>query len=597
MTSLLKYLKPYRVPVLLVLLMTLASTMMELFLPTLMADIVDVGIVNGDLPFIWKTGGLMAICSALAAVSTIIVSYFSNRVSVGFAKDIRRAIFVRVENFSLQEFDDIGTASLITRTTNDVKQLQDVVNMILRVMTRAPLMLAGGIVLAVSRDAVLSLIFLVALPILVGGIYFISRKAIPLFGLLQLRTDRLNLLLREVLNGIRVVRTFNRVEYEKQRFQEANVEYRDMGIRVGKIMSVVFPIMMITMSFTNVAIVWFGAIRIDQGMMQVGNLMAFLQYAMMILISLIMMSMALIAIPRAEASAKRINEVLLVQSSEQAGEKNRREIELKDTGYGDTDVDALKGASAQMSGTGYIEFKDVAFYYRGAEKAAIEHISFTAKPGQTTAIIGSTGSGKTTLVQLILRFYETNRGKILIGGKDIRDMNLEELRKKIAYVPQKSTLFSGTIAENIRFGKEDATEDEIVDALETAQALEFVREKEEGIHAALSQGGGNLSGGQKQRLSIARALVRKPQIYIFDDSFSALDYKTDARLRRALSRYTENATVITVTQRVSTVIDAEQIIVLDDGKIVGIGNHQCLLDTCQIYREIVISQQLEEESA
>ncbi|MDQ0164907.1 ATP-binding cassette subfamily B protein [Bacillus horti] len=567
--------KPYWLPIALVILLTLAGSLLELYLPTLMADIVDIGIVNSDTPYILKTGGWMVLFSILAVLLTVAKIFFASRVALGFGRDVRKKLFVNVENFSLQEYEKIGAASLITRTTNDIKQVQDVLNMMLNMMTRAPLLLLGGIILAVSRDATLSLVFLAALPVLTLLILLVSHKAIPLFGALQKKTDRLNLLLREGLSGVRVVRAFNRVEDEKKRFVQANEDYRDTGIKVNKLMAFLFPIMIIVMSFTNIAIVWFGGIRIDSGAMQVGNLMAFLQYAMMILMSLIMLSMTLIMIPRAQASAKRINEVLQLQSDIKDPEQ-----ENKGTGlYGD------------------VEFKNVTFRYEGAEKPAVENVSFHAKPGEVTAIIGSTGAGKTSLLQLIPRFYDIEKGSILVDGVDVRSMSQQTLRKKIGYVPQKATLFSGSIAENLRIGKEDANEQEMETALRTAQAIDFVQEKEDGLQSHIEQGGANLSGGQKQRMSIARALIRKPEIYLFDDSFSALDYKTDAKLRRALREETHKSTMIVVAQRVSTVVDADQIIVLNEGKVAGIGTHDELLKNNRIYQEIVTSQQAEEESA
>ncbi|MBU9714384.1 ABC transporter ATP-binding protein [Evansella tamaricis] len=575
MLSMLKHLKPYKLSIVFIILLTMAGTLLELYLPTLMADVVDIGIVNEDIPYILQTGGWMVVCAILAILLTVLVNFFASKVAMGFGKDVRRKLFVNVENFSLQEFEKIGPASLITRSTNDVKQIQDVLNMILRMMTRAPLMLLGGIILAVSRDQTLSLIFLVALPILALTIFLISRKAIPLFGELQKRTDRLNLLLRESLIGTRVVRAFNRVEFEKKRFNEANEAFRDTGIQVNKIISFLFPSMLIIMNFTNIAIVWFGAVRIDNGAMQVGNLMAFLQYSMMILMSLIMLSFAFIMIPRAQASAKRVNEVLLI----------------------DPDIKDPERAKPVSDATAQLAFQNVTFRYAGAEKAAVENITFTANQGETTAIIGSTGAGKTTLVQLIPRFYDIESGSISLNGADIRDMTQKALRAKIGYVPQKASLFSGTIAENVRFGNKDATEEEVLDALETAQAIEFVKEKKEGIHTYIEQAGSNLSGGQKQRLSIARALVRKPDVYIFDDSFSALDYKTDANLRKALKRETENAIIILVAQRVNTVMDADRIIVLNEGKVAGMGTHEELIQNNTIYQEIVASQKTEGESA
>jgi ATP-binding cassette subfamily B protein len=575
MLEMIKHLKPYKTQLFLVFLFSLVAILFELYLPTLMADIVDVGIVNEDVPFILKTGGWMLVCTIMSILLMVGVSFFASKVSLGFGRDMRRKLFVHIEHFSLQEYEKFGSASLITRTTNDVKVVQDVINMMQRMMTRAPLMLVGGVLLAVSRDRYLSLVFLAALPILAFVIFIVARKAIPLFSVQQKKTDRLTLILREVLTGIRVVRAFNQVEFERSRFNVANEEFRDTGIKVGKLMALMFPIMLIIMNFTNIAIVWFGAIRIDQGDMQVGNLLAFIQYAAMILFSLIMLSMAFIMIPRAQVSAKRLNDVLLTKPM------------IKDP------EQAVQSSDAE----GIIEFKDVTFRYEGAEKPVLEGVSFTAKPGETTAIIGSTGAGKSTLLQLIPRFYDVESGSILIDGVNIQSMTQSALREKIGYVPQKATLFSGTITENMRYGKEDATEADILGALETAQAIEFVQSREHGIESNLEQAGANLSGGQKQRLSIARALVRKPKIYLFDDSFSALDYKTDSMLRQALKTETSYATIIIVAQRVNTVKDANKIIVLNEGEIAGIGTHQELLHENAIYQEIVASQENGEASA
>lgn len=569
-----RHLKTYSWQIGAVIILTLAGILLELLLPTLMANVVDIGIVKGDISYIVKVGLWMIVAALVAVLITIGVSYFASKTAQGFGRDVRKSLFVQVEDFSLQAFDKIGPASLITRSTNDVKQVQDVLNMVLRMMTRAPLMLVGGIILAVTRDPGLSLVFLGALPILVIVIFIISRKAIPLFVSLQKKTDRLNLIVRENLTGIRVVRAFNKVDFEKSRFNQANEDFRDTGIKVNQMMAVLFPIMMIIMNFTNIAIVWFGAIRIDEGMMQVGNLMAFLQYAMMILMSLVMLSMGFIMIPRAQASVKRINEVLAME----------KEIE---------DPQTVKTTQSH----GYVEFRDVSFRYEGAEKPVLRHLSFQAKPGETTAIIGSTGAGKSTLLKLIPRFYDPEEGEIVIDGVDAKDMSQAELRQKIGYVPQKATLFSGSIAENLQFGKEQATEEEMKEALEIAQASDFVFKQEEGLHAKVEQGGANFSGGQKQRLSIARALIRKPEIYLFDDSFSALDYKTDAKLRVGLSHMQENSTIIMVAQRVSTVMQADQIIVLNDGKIAGIGTHAELIAENQIYREIAASQGIGVEGA
>ncbi|NGP45581.1 ABC transporter ATP-binding protein [Bacillaceae bacterium SIJ1] len=574
MRSLYPYLKPYRLQVFLVMLLTLAGIMLELYLPTLMADVVDVGIVNQDVDYILRTGGLMLLCSVLAVVMTITVTFISSRVAQKFGRDVRRGLFVHVEQFSMQEFERVGPATLITRSTNDVKQVQDVLNMLLRMMTRAPFMLIGGIILAVSRDAQLSLIFLTALPILAGLIFLISKKAIPLFKSMQKKTDRLNLLLRETLIGTRVVRAFNRVPFEKKRFNEANEAFRDTGIRVGQILAFMFPTMMIVMNFTSVAIIWFGALRVDAGTMQIGNLMAFMQYGMMILFSLVMMSMAFVMIPRAQVSARRIYEVL-------------------DQVPSITDIQNSDVPSKQ----GVLEFKQVTFRYPGAERPAVKDVSFSVRPGETTAIIGSTGSGKTTLLQLIPRFYDVEHGEVVVDGVNVKNWPQKELRQRLGYVPQKASLFTGTVAENIRFGDEAIRDETIKEALEIAQASSFIEEREDGIHSMISQAGANLSGGQKQRLSIARALARKPAFYLFDDSFSALDYQTDAKLRQELKERTENAAILIVAQRVSTVVQADQIIVLDEGKVVGIGTHSELLRDSSVYQEIVNSQKAEEVGA
>lgn len=575
MVEMLKYLKPYRVKLAFVILFSMAAILFELYLPTLMAEIVDVGIVNRDVPFILQTGALMLGCSLMAILLMVGVSYFASKVSLGFGRDMRRTMFVHTEHFSLDEYEKFGSASLITRTTNDVKVVQDVINMMQRMMTRAPLMLIGGVILAVSRDKYLSLVFLAALPVLALIIFLVARKAIPLFSALQNKTDRLTLILREALTGVRVVRAFNRGDHERKRFNAANEDFQDTGIKVGKLMAFMFPIMLIIMNFTNIAIVWFGAIRIDNGDMQVGNLLAFIQYAAMILMSLIMLSMAFIMIPRAQVSAKRLTEVLSTKPTIKDPEREEKSFPTK----------------------GIIEFKDVTFRYEGAERPVLEEITFTAKPGETTAIIGSTGAGKTTLLQLIPRFYDVESGEILIDGQNIQSFKQSALRKQIGYVPQKATLFSGTIAENLSFGKEDASEEEMYAALRTAQAIDFVENRDQGIHSKLEQAGVNLSGGQKQRLSIARSLVRKPKIYLFDDSFSALDYKTDRLLRHELKKETGDATMIIVAQRVNTVKDAEKIIVLNDGKIVGVGTHQELLQDNKIYQEILASQENGEVSA
>ncbi|MBI6871541.1 ABC transporter ATP-binding protein [Clostridium aciditolerans] len=575
MFKLFRFLKPYAMVVTGILVLLFFQSIAELYLPTLMSDIVNTGIVKGDTNYILRIGGFMLIVAAVSGVCTILASFFSSKVATKFGRDIRKEVFSRAESFSLNEFDKVGTASLITRTTNDIMQVQQVTILILRMMISAPLMCIGGIIMAVSKDAELSLILVVVIPVLAGIIALVATKGVPLFKAMQVKLDKLNLVVRENLIGIRVIRAFNRIDDEKIRFTEANSDLTNTAIKVNKIMAVLMPAMIIMMNLTSVAIVWFGGIRIDSGKMQVGDMMAFIQYAMQIMFSLIMVSMMFVMIPRAEASAVRINEVLDMKP----------EI---------NDPTEPKNTEKER---GYIEFKDVTFSYPGAEQPAISNISFSAKPGEITAIIGGTGSGKSTLISLIPRFYDIDSGSILVDGMDIREMSQENLRKKIGFVPQKAVLFTGTISDNIRYGKEDANDMEIRHAAEIAQASEFVSNMKEGYDSMIAQGGSNVSGGQKQRLAIARALVRRPEIFIFDDSFSALDFKTDAKLRAALKSEIKDSTAIIVAQRVSTVIDADRIIVLDEGRIAGIGTHKALLNDCEIYREIVSSQLSEEELA
>lgn len=577
MIKLFRNLKPYRWVVAAVLVLVFFQTLSELYLPTLMADIVDKGVVTGDTPYIWRVGGLMLLVALGGMICSVAASFYSSKAATGFGKLLRGKVFKHASNFSLEEFDKIGTASLITRTTNDINQVQQVLIMMLRMMVMAPMMCLGGILMAVSKDATLSLILVVILPVLALTIWLIARKGLPLFKAIQKKIDKLNLVMRESLTGIRVIRSFNRTDYESKRFDEANLDLTDTSIKVNKIMAFMMPVMMLVMNLSSVAIIWYGGLRIDAGHMQVGDLMAFLQYAMQIMFSLVMVSMMFVMIPRAAASAVRINEVLDMEPI------------IKDT---------VTGKKPSQAGQrGLVEFDNVSFSYPGAEQPAIQNISFTAKPGQVTAIIGGTGSGKSTLISLIPRFYDVQEGSVRVGGVDIRDLTQEELRSKIGFVPQKAVLFSGTISENIRYGKEDASDEEVRHAAQTAQASEFIGNMEEGFNSLIAQGGTNVSGGQKQRLSIARALVRPAEIYIFDDSFSALDFKTDAKLRAALKQETQESTVMIVAQRVSTVLDADQIIVMNESQIVGIGNHTELMETCEVYQEIVRSQLSEEEIA
>ena len=574
MLKILKNLKVYKWLVGMVFLLVFLQAMADLFLPTLMADIIDNGVVVGDVPYIWKIGGWMLAVSALGAAAAVSASYFSSKAAMGMGRDIRRQVFTHVEQFSLQEFDEVGTASLITRTTNDITQVQQVVLVLLRMVVSAPIMLVGGLIMAISKDARLSLVIIGAMPVLVVSILFILKKGIPLFTEVQKRLDRLNLVLRENLTGIRVIRAFTREQEEQVRLEKANRELTDVSIRVNKIMAFLMPVMMLVMNLTVVAIIWFGGIRINNGAMQIGDLMAFIQYVMLIMFALVMASMMFIMVPRAAVSANRINEVLAMRPA------------FQDLGTQTADRER-----------GTLEFDHVAFSYPGAEEPVLSDITFSAKAGETTAIIGGTGSGKSTLVNLIPRFYEVSAGAIRVNGVDIRDASQDEIRSKIGFVPQKSTLFSGSVAENIRFGKQDAKTQEIEHAAKIAQADDFISAMEDGYDTYVEQGGSNLSGGQKQRLAIARALIRKPDLYIFDDSFSALDFKTDSKLRAALAKETEEATVLLIGQRVSSLMDADRIIVLEQGQIAGMGTHDELLRTNKVYREIAESQLSEEEIA
>ena len=574
MIKILKNLSVYKWIVLVVLGLIFLQSMADLYLPTLMADIINKGVVAGDKPYIWKIGSLMLLVSAFGMGASIAASYFSSKAATGLGRDLRRKVFTHVEGFSLQDFDKIGTASLITRTTNDITQIQQVVIMLLRMVASAPIMFIGGVIMAVSKDAKLSLVVLATTPILIGTVLFIMNKGIPLFKKVQKRLDYLNLVLRENLTGIRVIRAFNREKLEQERLQKANKDLTDVSIKVNKIMAFMMPLMMLMMNLTVVAVIWFGSIRIDHGGMQIGDLMAFIQYVMQIMFALVMASMMFVMIPRAAVSANRINEVL--------------ELEPTFLDQGNVKADKERGT---------LEFEHVTFNYPGAEEPVLSDITFKAKAGEVTAIIGGTGAGKSTLVNLIPRFYDVSKGVIRINGVDLREVSQEEVRSRIGYVPQKAMLFSGTITENIRFGKENATQAEIEHAAEIAQAADFIEKMENCYETTISQGGTNVSGGQKQRLSIARALVRKPDIYIFDDSFSALDYKTDAKLRAALKDETMESTVIIVAQRVSTVLHADRIIVLDKGVIAGMGTHKDLLEGNEVYREIVESQLSEEEIA
>ena len=575
MLKLFRNLKPYTLAIVLVAVLVAGQTVAELFLPTLMSDIVDSGIVKADIPYILRVGGVMLLVALGGMICALISTLFSARASMGFGRDLRREVFTRVEGFSLHEFDIIGTPSLVTRTTNDITQVQMFTMMLMRMMIMSPLMAVGGVIMALRKDPHLSWVIVAVIPVLVAVITLIAARALPLFRAIQAKIDKINQVLREGLTGVRVIRAFNRVDHEKERFDAANLDLTDTSIRVNKLMAFMMPSMMLIMNLTAAALIWFGAQRIALGEMQIGSLMAFIQYAMQILFSLLMVSILFIMLPRASASAGRINEVLAMTP-------------------GIKDPSAPRKAEKEH---GYIEFRNVTFSYPGAEEPAIRDVSFSARPGEVTAIIGGTGAGKSTLVNLVPRFYDVAQGRILVDDVDIREMAQEDLRQRLGFVPQKAVLFNDTIANNIRYGREDATDAEVAHAAETAQALEFILAMPDGFQSVIAQGGTNVSGGQRQRLAIARALVRKPEIYIFDDTFSALDFRTDARLRAALRGETAESTVIIVAQRVTTVMDADRIIVVDDGRVAGMGTHRDLIRTCEVYREIVSSQLSEGELA
>ncbi|WP_195513965.1 ABC transporter ATP-binding protein [Turicibacter sanguinis] len=567
MLKLFKGLKPYWLMVVGVLILVFISTMTDLALPDLMSDIVDTGIVQGDVSYILGRGGVMLAVALLGTVCIICSSYLSSRIGIGFSRDLRKKVFEKVESFSLTEVNTVGTASLITRTTNDINQVQQVTIMMMRMMLSAPLMIVGALIMALRKDVGLSTIILVVIPIIVVVIGVIAKFTMPMFEKMQKRIDKLNLVVRENLTGIRVVRVFNKVDFEQKRFNQASSDLSRVATTANRLMGSLMPLMMLILNISIVAVLWFGGIRINEGSFQVGDLMAFIQYLTQVLFSMLMLTMMFVLIPRAQASAVRINEVLEMESPIQ---------------------NPANGAQPSLKGV--VEFKNVAFGYEGAEEHAISNISFKANPGEITAIIGGTGSGKSTLLNMIPRFYDAAEGEVLVDGVNVREMNQALLRSKIGYVPQKAILFTGTIRDNIRYGKEDATDEEIKHALHIAQATDFVSKMPDGLESPIAQGGTNVSGGQKQRLSIARAIVRKPEIYLFDDSFSALDFKTDAQLRAALKAETKEATVIIVAQRVSTVMDADRILVMDEGRIAGCGTHEELLATNEIYQQIVESQ-------
>lgn len=526
--------------------------------------------------YILHTGFIMLLITLLSALSTIIVGLLAARAAAGFSRDLRRRVFARVESFSNIEFDRFSTASLITRTTNDITQIQMLVVIMIRMIFYAPIIGIGGVIRAVGKSASMSWIIALAVIVLLGLVLIVFAVAMPKFKIIQKLVDRLNLIARENLSGMMVIRAFNTQRFEENRFDAANKDITGTNLFVGRVMATMFPVMMLIMNSVTLLIVWVGAHQIENSAMQVGDMMAFMQYAIQILFAFLMMSVMFIMIPRASVSASRIAEVI---ESEPAIN------------------DPAQPKQFDSSLRGVVEFKNVSFRYPGAEDDALKDISFKALPGKVTAIIGSTGSGKTTLVNLIPRFYDVTAGQVLVDGVDVRDVRQEDLRARIGYAPQKASLFKGTVKSNLKYGNESASDEDVKKAAEVAQALEFIEKLPDGFESEISQDATNISGGQKQRLSIARALLKKPEIYIFDDSFSALDYRTDRALRRALTAYTGDATVIIVAQRISTIRNADEILVLDDGKLVGKGTHQELMERCEAYREIAYSQLSKEELA
>ena len=568
-------LRPYARPLALVVLLQFVGTMAALYLPSLNADIIDKGVATGDTGYITRTGAVMLAVSLVQIVCSGCAVYVGARTAMGFGRDVRAALFRRVGTFSSREVHLIGAPSLITRNTNDVQQVQMLVMMTCTMMVAAPIMMVGGVLMAMREDLGLSWLLAVCVPLLFGAVALIISQMVPGFRLMQVRIDAVNRILREQITGIRVVRAFVREPYETRRFGAANAELTDVAVTTGRWMATMFPTVMLILNVSSVAVLWFGGHRVDAGQMQIGSLTAFLAYLVQILMSVMMATFMLIMVPRASVCADRIVEVL-------------------DT---ETSVAPPADPVTALQGHGELELRGVEFTYPGAEEPVLRDLSFTARPGGTTAIIGSTGSGKTTLVNLVPRLFDVTGGEVYVDGVDVRRLPPELLWSRIGLVPQKAFLFSGTVASNLRTGKPDATEDEMWTALEIAQAREFVEAMPEGLEAPITQGGTNVSGGQRQRLAIARALIRQPEIYLFDDSFSALDLTTDARLRAALAPVTTAATVVIVAQRVSTIIDADQILVLEDGVVVGRGRHEELVATCPTYQEIVRSQLTAEEAA
>lgn len=576
MKKTLQCLKPFAPMIILGIILTFTQSMLSLYLPNLMSSIVNNGIVGQDLDEVFRYGRYMLYVTLGFMACAISATFVASRVSAGFAKKLRNAIYSKVQKFSLTEYKKISTSSLITRTTNDVTQVQQLTLMSMRMMIQAPLMCIGGIIMALSKNKQLSFLFVIVIPLLLVAIILLAKKILPLFTKLQKLTDRINQVIREKLTGVRVIRAFATQGYERKRYDKANKDIYNVSLKASYRMAILMPVVMFVINMSSVAVVWFGSHLVGDGAMQIGDMMAFMQYAIQVLFSILAVTMLFVMIPRAMVSVKRINEVLDTESVI----KEKTEFVPKE----------------KFTKPGEIEFINATFKYLDGDEPVLSDMNFKIEKGQTVAILGGTGSGKTSLLSLIMRFYDITSGTIKVGGVDIKDIPLEQLRDMMGYVPQKSVLFSGTIESNIKYGKQDATEEEMIRAAKISQSYDFINSLDEKFNAPVAQGGTNFSGGQKQRLSIARAIVKNPDIYLFDDSFSALDFQTDKKLREALAENVNGATVVIVAQRVSTVLNADKILFIDEGKIIAQGTHKELYNSCEEYREVVLSQITEEEA-